>query len=79
MKASSSDLILTNGAVIDGTGNPPIDHASVVIRNGTIQSVGTQRPPAPDAPMIDVEGRTILPGFFNTHVHRAFKADVLRA
>jgi imidazolonepropionase-like amidohydrolase len=29
--------------------------------------------------MIDVEGRTILPGFFNTHVHRAFKADVLRA
>lgn len=79
MKTSLSDLILTNGTVFDGTGNPPIDHARVVIRNGTIQSVGMGYVPAPDVQVIDVEGRTILPGFFNTHVHRAFKADVLRA
>jgi imidazolonepropionase-like amidohydrolase len=79
MKVSLSDLILTNGIVIDGTGAAPIFNAAVVIHDGCIQSVGKHYVPAPDAQIIDVEGRTILPGFFNTHVHRAFKADVLRA
>lgn len=54
-------------------------NASVVIRDGCIRSVGTDDMSRPDAQIIDVEGRTILPGFFNAHVHRAFKADVLRA
>lgn len=79
MKTSLPDLILTNGIVIDGTGNQPIHNATVVIRKGAIQSVGVNRPSASDAQMIDIEGRTILPGFFNTHVHRAFKAEALRA
>jgi cytosine/adenosine deaminase-related metal-dependent hydrolase len=49
------------------------------ISNGFIQAVGTDIVPGSDAEIIDVQGRTVLPGFFNTHVHRAFKADVLRA
>ena len=79
MRTSFPDLILTNGTVVDGTGNPPINKAIIVIRNGIIQSIATDDVPAPDVQVIDVEGRTILPGFFNTHVHRAYKADVLRA
>jgi imidazolonepropionase-like amidohydrolase len=79
LKTQYPDLILVNGTVIDGTGAAPVKNATVVIRNGYIASIGT-KPPAPSAAqIIDVEGRTILPGFFNTHVHRAFKADVLRA
>jgi imidazolonepropionase-like amidohydrolase len=79
MRISLPDLILTNGTVIDGTGAAPISDATVVIRSGAIQSVGKSYEPSPEAQVIDVEGRTVLPGFFNTHVHRAFKADVLRA
>jgi imidazolonepropionase-like amidohydrolase len=79
LKISHPDLVLKNGTVIDGTGAEPIPNAAVLIRNGCIQSVGAKYVPTPDARIIDVEGRTILPGFFNTHVHRAFKADVLRA
>jgi len=79
LKTSLPDIILTNGLLIDGTGAAPILNATVAIRNGLIQAVGTDIPPGPDAEIIDVQGRTILPGFFNTHVHRAFKADVLRA
>lgn len=79
MRTSLPDLILTNGSVIDGTGNPPRTNAAVVIHNGIIQSVDTSYASTPNAQLIDVEGRTILPGFFNTHVHRAFKAEALRA
>lgn len=79
MRISHPDLILVNGTMIDGTGAAPISNATVVVHNGCIQSVGTGYVSKPDAIVIDVEGRTILPGFFNTHVHRAFKADVLRA
>ena len=79
MKTLLPDLILTNGTVIDGTGAAPISHADVVIQNGCVNSVGAGHNPSADAHIIDVEGRTVLPGFFNTHVHRAFKADALRA
>ena len=53
-------------------------NATVVIRHGCIQEVGEDIATDPDAEIVDVEGKTILPGFFNAHVHRAFKADVLR-
>lgn len=33
----------------------------------------------PDAQVIDVRGRTILPGFVNAHVHRAFEVENLVA
>lgn len=79
MKTSFPDLLLINGTIIDGTGAAPITNAAILIRNGCIQSIGTEYVIDPATQTIDVEGRTILPGFFNTHVHRAFKADVLRA
>jgi len=73
------DILLTNGLLIDGTGSAPVPQASVLIRNGHVHTAGRSTPHPADARVIDVEGRTILPGFFNAHVHRAFKADVLRA
>jgi len=79
LSTSLPNPILINGTVIDGTGAAPVSEATVVMQNGYIQYVGTDPVSIPDAQIIDVEGRTILPGFFNTHVHRAFKANVLRA
>jgi len=79
LRTSYPDLILTNGVVIDGNGVAPIFNATLVIRDGHIQAVGTEITPGTNADVIDLQGRTILPGFFNVHVHRAFKADVLRA
>ena len=78
MRTSLPDLVLINGVILDGTGAAPIKNAALHLHNGCIQSVGAEYVPNSDAHIIDVEGRTILPGFFNTHVHRAFKADVLR-
>ncbi len=72
------DLTLVNGTLIDGTGNPPVANATVVIRNGLIKAAGMDFTGKMDTEIINLEGRTILPGFFNTHVHRVFKEEMLR-
>ena len=42
---------------------------TMTIRNGRIATVGKTRPVAPDARRIDLGGRTVVPGFFDAHVH----------
>ncbi len=74
-------LALVNGTLIDGTGAAPLANAVVVIRDGRIVSVGTRAVvPIPDgAQVTDVQGATILPGFFNAHVHRGYTEQNLQA
>ena len=60
------DLVLTNGKFVDGRGQVA---TSLTIRNGRIASVGKASPVAPDARTIDLGGRTVVPGFFDAHVH----------
>ncbi len=66
-------LVLTGGTLIDGNGGPPVNDSTVVIQGSRITFAG----PASDveltgrATFVDVSGLTILPGFFNTHVHEA--------
>jgi imidazolonepropionase-like amidohydrolase len=59
--------------VFDGTGAPPIDNAVILVSNGRITAVGPAsrvRAPA-NARLIDLNSRTILPGFVNAHGHVA--------
>ena len=62
---------LVGGMLIDGTGAAPIPDACVVIRNETIEAVGKEGDVAiPDgAEIIDINGRTILPGLIDAHYH----------
>ena len=64
-------VVLTGARVIDGTGRAPLEQATLLIRNGRIQSVGA---PAevqiPDgASRVDISGKTIMPGLINAHAH----------
>jgi len=74
-------LVLTGGRLIDGRGNPPVVDAAVIVRGGRIAYAG----PADSieiptgARVIDVGGRTILPGLINAHVHRGTSVPILRA
>jgi imidazolonepropionase-like amidohydrolase len=65
-----ADLVL-RGALIDGTGGPPLDDALVAIAGGRIVAVGRagELAIAPGARAIELPGATILPGFVNAHVH----------
>jgi len=72
-------IALVNGILIDGTGADPVPDAVIVIQAGRIVAVGARADveiPA-DAQIIDVSGGTMLPGFFNTHVHDGYNQTYL--
>jgi amidohydrolase family protein len=64
-------LVVQGGRLIDGTGRPPIENSVVVIRGGRFQAVGRSGEVAvpADAQVIDVKGKTVLPGFIDGHGH----------
>ena len=63
-------LWLTNARLLDGTGAPPREGASVLVRDGRIELVaGAADVPPGDAAAIDLEGRTLMPGLVDAHAH----------
>ena len=60
-----SRLVFRGGRVFDGTGAAP-SAAEVAVQDGRIVDVG---PGLDGDEVVDVAGRTILPGFFDCHVH----------
>jgi hypothetical protein len=64
-------LVVEGGRLIDGTGRPPIDNAVIVIENGRFKAVGRKGEVfvPPDAEVVDVTGKTVLPGFIDGHGH----------
>ncbi|HEX9728789.1 MAG TPA: amidohydrolase family protein [Gemmatimonadales bacterium] len=62
-------VVLRGARVITMRGTDVIENADVVIRNNRIASVGARGSAPADAPVIDVTGKTIIPGFVDTHAH----------
>jgi imidazolonepropionase-like amidohydrolase len=64
-------LVVQGGRLIDGTGRPPIDNSVIVIQQGRFQAVGKSGEVAipAGAEVIDIRGKTILPGFIDGHGH----------
>jgi imidazolonepropionase-like amidohydrolase len=64
-------VVLEGARLIDGTGRPVRDNAALVIEGDRITAVGTTgklaRPKG--ARVIDVHGRTIMPGLISAHSH----------
>jgi imidazolonepropionase-like amidohydrolase len=61
-------LIITNARVIDGTGAEPREGVSLSIVDGKIDQIGEHLAEQP-ATVLDVGGRTVLPGLIDAHVH----------
>ena len=64
-------LVVQGGRLIDGTGRPPIENSVIVIQAGKFQAVGGRGEVAipAGAEVIDVKGKTVLPGFIDGHGH----------
>jgi len=64
-------LVLEGGTLIDGTGRPPIADAVIVVEGTRIKSVGTRGQVSypPNATVLRLNGRTILPGLIDGHLH----------
>ena len=63
---SMYDLIIKNGRVMDGTGNP-WRWADVAVKGGVIAKVGSQLGDAER--VLDAEGQVAAPGFIDIHSH----------
>lgn len=63
---AGADLALINGQFIDYRGNVG---NNLTIANGRIASVGSDIPLAGHVPVIDLGGRTVIPGLVDSHVH----------
>ncbi|WP_432360916.1 amidohydrolase family protein [Sporosarcina sp. UB5] len=63
--------IIRNGALIDGNGEEPKQGQIVVVDKNRIEYVGAEDGynAMGDEQVIDATGKTILPGFIDTHVH----------
>jgi imidazolonepropionase-like amidohydrolase len=68
---ASVSVALTGARLIDGTGRPPIDEATLVVRNGRVEAVGpiASTPIPAEAVRIDLTGKTIIPGLVSAHAH----------
>ena len=75
MKLDSDTTIIRNGQLVDGTGNPAVPNATVIVTNGKITYAGLSEaaPQAvPDARVIDANGGTIMPGLVEAHFHATY-------
>jgi imidazolonepropionase-like amidohydrolase len=69
-------LTLWGARVVDGLGNVH-DRAVVVVRGGRIAEIEPVTGDRPPAGVMDVRGRTLLPGLVDAHVH--FSSDISRS
>jgi imidazolonepropionase-like amidohydrolase len=62
---------LIGATLIDGTGKPPLDNSVVIIDNDKIHTAGKAEDVhiPPEAEIIDVTGKTIIPGLIDCHIH----------
>ena len=68
-KPSTADYVLRDVRLIDGTGQPSIEHATIVIRNGKIAVVTTGNTNVTSAHNLNLSGKTVMPGIINAHGH----------
>src|SRR5579875_2042364 len=67
----NSITVFSGARLIDGTGEPPINRSVLVIQGGRIIAAGSKRRVSypKGARIIDVRGKTIIPGVINAHGH----------
>jgi imidazolonepropionase-like amidohydrolase len=67
---ASQVIVFEHANLIDGVSPEPVRDATVVVRDGKIESISpSQKNPAPSAQRFDLKGKWMLPGLIDAHVH----------
>ena len=77
MSANGKTLVIRNGTLIDGTGEPASQTDAVVIEGNRFSSVGALPPglnleDTGKVEIIDAEGKWVMPGLIDGHCHLSF-------
>ena len=77
--APAQFILLTAARLLDGSGNPPLESAALLIEGGRIAGFGRQgdmRPPdGAQIERVDYGDATILPGLVDAHTHLISPGD----
>jgi imidazolonepropionase-like amidohydrolase len=69
-QSPAGSTVITGVRLIDGTGRPALDNATLVITNGRVDAVGGASLKGPaGATVVNLSGKTIVPGLINAHGH----------
>jgi len=73
-RTTPSELLLTGCRLIDGVSDEPFDDMYVEIRDGRIVATGpmAKAPKVKGLHRIDCQGRTVMPGLIDCHVHLVY-------
>jgi imidazolonepropionase-like amidohydrolase len=71
MSEEKKIMAITGGRLIDGTGADPVENATVIIEGSTIKEVGKGLNVPRSATVLDIAGKTVMPGLINAHLHLA--------
>src|SRR5260370_8123827 len=66
---AGSTKAFVGARIMDGTGKPAMEKATLVIRNGRVEGVGPKVKVQTGAEQLDASGKTIIPGLINAHGH----------
>ncbi|WP_144182594.1 metal-dependent hydrolase family protein [Elioraea rosea] len=62
-------ILLKNARIVDGSAPAPSDPVSILIEGGTIREVGANVASLSGGDVLDLGGRTLMPGLIDAHVH----------
>src|SRR5262249_28780605 len=69
--AQDATKAFVNARLLDGTGKPAVERATIVVRGGRIVAVGRAVTVPAGAERTDLAGKTVIPGLINAHGHVA--------
>ncbi|HEY2745900.1 MAG TPA: amidohydrolase family protein [Polyangia bacterium] len=70
-------VALRHARVIDGTGAPPREDQTIVVRDGRIAAVGAKIAVPAGARVLDLTGKTVIPGLVGMHEHLFWPAKMV--
>jgi len=74
----TTPLCLTNIRLLPGDGSPPLDDALLCMARGRVVMAGAGLVPPAGARVCNLQGRYVLPGLINAHVHGAHSPESRR-
>ena len=72
---SPARLLIDGGMLIDGSGAQPVENPGILIEGERIHGLGKTAADEPGVERIDADGKWVLPGLFDLHVHVTFMLD----